>query len=190
MNFRYQCIHLYNFEDVERILSCTCTVLCYILEYIYMMQIAKIRTSHVFAFNMQIPYQVECLVMCVSLLFERYRYIQKYKYKNIFNIHKTVHLYETKYAQLHNSRIYVNVYIGIGRTCMYNGLLNNSAYNKIRKAQSAEHRTTNLRAVGSNITVGKNFSFCILSLSRRTWQVDWSVTNEIKHDVYPRCMDA
>ena len=31
--------------------------------------------------------------------------------------------------------------------------------------------------------MGKNFSFCIMSLSTRSWQVDWSHTNEIKHDV-------
>ena len=37
----------YKFENdaVERILSCTCTVFCYILEYIYIGQIAKGRTS-------------------------------------------------------------------------------------------------------------------------------------------------
>ena len=54
MHFRYQCIHWYKFEDdeVERILSCTCTVKCCILEYIYIGQIAKRWTSPVFAFNM------------------------------------------------------------------------------------------------------------------------------------------
>ena len=66
--FRYKCIHWYKFEnDVDRILSCKYTGLSYILEYIYMMQIAKRRTSSVFAFNMQIPDQVECLVVfCMS----------------------------------------------------------------------------------------------------------------------------
>ena len=34
-----------------------------------------------------------------------------------------------------------------------------------RLAQSVEHLTSKLRAVGSSPTVGKNFSFCILSLS-------------------------
>ena len=75
MYFRYKCIHWYKFEnDVQRILSCKYTGLCYILEYIYMMKIAKRRTSPVFvltspihwtslAFNMQIPDQVECMVV-------------------------------------------------------------------------------------------------------------------------------
>ena len=42
------------------------------------------------------------------------------------------------------------------------------------------------RVVGSNPTVGKHFSFCILSLSTRTWQVDWSHANEIKLDFNPK----
>ena len=42
-------------------LSCKCTLLCYILEYIYMIQKAKTRTSPASAFNMQIRDQVECL---------------------------------------------------------------------------------------------------------------------------------
>ena len=45
--------------------------------------------------------------------------------------------------------------------------------------QSVEHRATNLKVVGSSPTVSKNFSFCILSLSTRSWQVDWSHANEI-----------
>ena len=50
----------YTFEndEVERIWSCKCTALCYILEYIYIIQIAKRRTSPVFAYNMKIPDQV------------------------------------------------------------------------------------------------------------------------------------
>ena len=58
MYFRYQYIHWYiKFEndEVERILSCSCTVLYYILEYIYIGQIAKRSTSPMFAFNMQNP---------------------------------------------------------------------------------------------------------------------------------------
>ena len=47
-----------------------------------------------------------------------------------------------------------------------------------------------LIALGSSPTVGKNFSFCILSLSTRSWQVDWPHTNEIKHDVHPRYIGA
>ena len=59
-----------------------------------------------------------------------------------------------------------------------------------RLAQSVGHHTSNLRVVGFSPTVGKNFSFCILSLSTRSWQVDWSHANEIKHDVYPRYIGA
>ena len=68
MYFGYQCIHWYKFKnDVERILSFKCTVLCYTFEYICMIQIAQRRTSPVFAFNMQIPEQVEYLVVfCMS----------------------------------------------------------------------------------------------------------------------------
>ena len=98
----YTCIHRYKFEnnEVGRILSCECIVLCYILEYSYIVQkIAKRRTSPVFAFNMQKPNQVECLIvfkfecrkqtqdLCVSLLFAQYSYVpmcstKQYIYKN------------------------------------------------------------------------------------------------------------
>ena len=37
-----------------------------------------------------------------------------------------------------------------------------------RLAQSVKHQTSNLRVVSSSPTVGKNFSFCILSLSTRS----------------------
>ena len=75
------CLHCYKYEnnEVECKLSCKCTILCYILEYICVVQIAKRRVSPVFAFNMQIPDQVECLVvsacwkqtqdLCVSLCY-------------------------------------------------------------------------------------------------------------------------
>ena len=54
VTFIHTC-HWYKLEndEVERILSCTCTVLCYIFEYIYIGQIAMRCTSPVFAFNMQ-----------------------------------------------------------------------------------------------------------------------------------------
>ena len=55
-----------------------------------------------------------------------------------------------------------------------------------RLAQSVEHQTSDLMVVGSSPTVGKNFSFCILWLSTRPWEVDWSHANEIKHDINPR----
>ena len=63
-------IHCYKYEneEVECYLSRKCTVLCYILEYIYMyiVQIAKRRISPLFAFNMQISDRVECLVVFAS----------------------------------------------------------------------------------------------------------------------------
>ena len=55
-----------------------------------------------------------------------------------------------------------------------------------RLAQSVEHQTSNLRVVSSSPAVDKNFSFCILSLSTRSW----SHANEIKHDVHPRYIGA
>ena len=57
-------------------------------------------------------------------------------------------------------------------------------------AQSVEHQTSNLRAVGSSPTVVKNFSFCILSLSTCSWQVDRPYANEIKHDIHSRYIGA
>ena len=57
-------------------------------------------------------------------------------------------------------------------------------------AQSVEHRSISLKVLVSSPTVAKNFSFCILSLSTRSWQIDWSHTNEIKHDVHPRYIGA
>ena len=59
-----------------------------------------------------------------------------------------------------------------------------------RLAQSVGHRTSNPRVVGSSPTVGKNFSFCISSLSTRSRQVVWSHANEIKHDLHPRYIGA
>ena len=74
MYSRYQYIPCYKYEndEVERNLSCKCTVLCYILEYMYIVQITKRRISPVLAFNMQVPDQVECLAMfacCMSLFY-------------------------------------------------------------------------------------------------------------------------
>ena len=54
-----------------------------------------------------------------------------------------------------------------------------------RLAQSVEHQTLNRRVVGSSSTVDKEFSFCILSLPTRSWQVDSPHANEIKHNVHP-----
>ena len=64
------------------------------------------------------------------------------------------------------------MYIGIGSTCIYKDHFNRSAFIKARVVQSEEHQATNLKEVSSSPTVGKTFSFCILSLSTRSWQVD------------------
>ena len=53
----------YRNDEVERNLSCKCTVLCHILEYMYILQITKRRIGPVLAFNVQIPDQVECLAV-------------------------------------------------------------------------------------------------------------------------------
>ena len=167
-----------------------------------MIQISKRPASPEFAFNMQIPDS--------GRMFGRVLHVQSkhrtgvflcylnnidilvFQYINtkVYPIFTKQYIYKTKYAKLHYSRMYANIYIGIGSTCMYKGHLNNSAFNKVRVARSVEHRTTDLRAVSSNRTVGKTFSFCILSLSTSTWQADWSHTSEIKHDIHPRYIGA
>ena len=65
----YTFIHWYRFEnnEVERILSCKCTVLCYIFEYSYYVQRAKRCKSSVFAFHLQIPDQLESLIVFCML---------------------------------------------------------------------------------------------------------------------------
>ena len=83
----------YENDEVERNLSCKCTVLCYILEYMYIVQITKRRISPVLAFNMQVPDQVEYLAMfacwkqaqdlCVSFLFVQHFYIFQYVTKTV-----------------------------------------------------------------------------------------------------------
>ena len=95
-------------------------------------------------------------------------------------------MYKTKYAVLHHSGTYTNVYIGIGSTCMYKRHFNRIAFVKARVAQSVEHQARHFKVVGSSPTVGSNISFYILSRSTRSWQVDWSHTNEIKHNIHPR----
>ena len=67
---------------------------------------------------------------------------------------------------------------------MYKGHFDRTAFIKARVAQSVEHHARILKALGSSPNVDKNFSFCILSLSTCFLQVDWSNTNEIKHDIH------
>ena len=92
MYSQYQHIPCYKYknDDLERNFSRKCTVLCYILEYIFIVQKAQRRISPVLASNMQIPDQVECLVvfacrkqsqdLFVSLLFVQY--LHKYSICN------------------------------------------------------------------------------------------------------------
>ena len=82
----------------------------------------------------------------------------------------------TDYALLHHYRNYTNVYIGIGNTCMYEGNLNSTAFNKARVAQFEEHQTSNLRDVGSIPIVGAS----------KGTKNNWSHTNEIKHVFHQR----
>ena len=70
-------------------------------------------------------------------------------------------------------------------TCTYKSHFIGQLSSKPYVAQSVEHQATNLKDVGSSSTKGKEFLFCILSLSTDFWQVDWSYTNEIKHDIHP-----
>ena len=56
-------MHKFGNDEVERILSCKCSVLCYILEYNYIVQIAKGCTGPVLAFNVQTPDKVEFLIV-------------------------------------------------------------------------------------------------------------------------------
>ena len=62
-----------------------------------------------------------------------------------------------------------------------------TAFMKARKAQSIEDQARNFKVFSSSPTKGKKFnvSFCILLLWTRSWQVDQSNTNEIKHDIHP-----
>ena len=59
-----------------------------------------------------------------------------------------------------------------------------------RLAQSVEHQTWNRRVEGSSPTVDKEFFILYFVAPTRSWQVDWSHPNEIKHDVHPRYIGA
>ena len=65
---------------------------------------------------------------------------------------------------------------------MYKRHFNRQDFIEARVAQLADHKARNLKVVGSIPNVGKIF-LCILSLSIRSWLVDWSHTNETNHDV-------
>ena len=67
-------------------------------------------------------------------------------------------MYKTKYAPLHHSRTYTNVYIGIRSTSMSKVIFKNgTAFIKARGAQSVEHQDYKFQRLIP--TMGKNLSF-------------------------------
>ena len=144
------------------------------------------------AFSMQIPDQVECLVVfhmskvntglvhlfaiCTIQIYsnlQMQKYIQ-YSRNSTFTRQNTLFSIILECMPMYTLIFEVHVCIKT---------ISIIAFNTVRVAQSTEHRTTDLRAMG------KNFSFCNLSLSTRTWQVDWSHSNEINHDVHSTYMN-
>ena len=118
----FTCLPCYKYQndEVERNLSCKCTVLCYILECMYILQITRGRIGPVLAFNVQIPDQVECLAvfacwkqaqdLCLFAICTKFIYIPICNTKQ--------YIYQTKYAVLDHSRTYNYVYISMGSTGM------------------------------------------------------------------------
>ena len=158
--------------------------------YIYIVQIAK--NAQVMCLlstcKCQITDPVECLVvfarlkqtqdLCVSLLFVQYRYILQYITQNgTFTRQNTLSFIILKLIPVYTLELEVHV-------C--NKVILIDSFKQAGLAQWVEHQTSDLRVVGWSSTVGKNFSFCNMSLSTRSWQVNWSHTNEIKHDVHLR----
>ena len=119
--YQYLPCYKYQNDEVEHNVSCKCTVLCYILEYMYILQITNRRIGPVLAFNVQIPDQVECLtvfcmlkastglvclfVICTTFIYISICYTKQY-------------IYQIKYTVLYHSRTYDYVYISIGSTGM------------------------------------------------------------------------
>ena len=154
------------------------------------------------AFNMQIQDQVEWPNILPDLVFACWKQTQDLCVSLLFVQHKTVHVqdkirstssFSNLYQCMHEWEIEwdwllnvtcndISVTYVTAHRCA--GGLKNNWYRKqichlnrtvvttARVAQSVEHQTSNLRVVGSSPIVGKNFSFCILSLSTRSWQVD------------------
>ena len=73
---------------------------------------------------------------------------------------------------------------------VFNKIIYMDSIQQALQAQSVEHQNLKLRVVGSSPTVDKKFSFYILSLSTRSWQVHWFHANEIKHDVHTMYIGA
>ena len=66
----------------------------------------------------------------------------------------------------------ITMYTSVSEVHVCKNVIKIDSFQQTWLAQSVEHQTSNLRVVGSSPTVGKDFSFCILSLSTRPWQVD------------------
>ena len=126
----------------------------------YILQITKRRIGPVLAFNVQIPYQVECLAvfacwnqaqdMCVSLLFVQHLYIIFQYVQNItFTRQNTL-----SFVIL----ILIIMYTLVsGVHDVWNKVIQMDSIHQARLAQSVEHQTLNRRVVGSSPTVDKKF---------------------------------
>ena len=172
--YMYIGISLRIMEIVFRLVN---ALFCVTYWNISVVQITKRRTSPVFAFYMPIPDQVESLVVfCMSKVNTGLMhpltictiYVQIYSHKQI---QKSIHYSQNSTFTRQNTCTPCSIILEF--ISMYTLLSEVHVYiNAIRVAQSVEHRTTDLRVVGSNSIVGKYFWFCILSLSTRIWQVD------------------
>ena len=123
MYSKYQCLPCYKYQnyEVERNLSCKCTVLCYILEYneyctnnkethksCACFQHANTRSCRMFGSVCML--KASTWLLCLFAICTIFIYIPICNTKQYIN--------QTEYAVLYHSRTYNNVYIGIGSTCM------------------------------------------------------------------------
>ena len=114
---------------------------------------------------------VFCMLKANTGLMHVFAFCQISIYSNIK--HKTAHVQDRIRSSSYTLESEVHVCIKV---------FYRIAFIKAREAQLGEHEATHLKVMGSSPTVSKIFfSFCILPLSTRSWQVDWSHTNEIKH---------
>ena len=136
---------------------CKCTILCYILEYIYIVQIEKRHTRTVLAFNMQnttkdssVFYLIAYLHverkqdLCVSLLFVQYRYT------SICNTKKSTFTRQNTFYFTILEIVPMYTLVSEGHVTMFKCYLNSTAVNKVRVAKLVEHQTSDLRVVGSS----------------------------------------
>ena len=157
----YTC-YKYEKDEVDRNLSCKCTVLCYILEYIYILQITKRRISHVLAFNMQIADQVEFLFFFLHFESKHKNWVSLCYFVQCLYIFQFVTEISTFSRQ---NKLYFVILVLITMYTLVLGVhvchkvIEMNGIQQAQLAQSVEHQTSNFRVVGSSPTVGKNFSF-------------------------------